>query len=115
MVKVEIENNELKREGDEEKKRRKRKVEGKKEVEERSVTKELFHSLIPIKKENKGFFLTNCFQKFILQDGRRKKSLFEGVRKKMCCFEERDIKSEAGSCTLIQNDLLKKIQGFREF
>jgi len=93
------------------KKKREIKKEGKYEVEEMSVIKDLSYPHIPVKKKRiKDFFMINCFQNIILQDGWRKKSLFEGIKRKMCCFEEREIESEAGSSTLKQKDLLKKFK-----
>jgi len=55
-----------------EKKGENRKEGEKYEVVESGVSKELSHSFMPIKEEKKGlFFLINCFQKIILQDGQR--------------------------------------------
>jgi len=69
MVRVEIEKNEIKREGDEENRREKRIKEGnnKKSEDEMSAIKDL--SYPPIHVEKKDVFSINCFLKIILQDG----------------------------------------------
>jgi len=111
MERVEIEKNEIKREEDEEKSKEKRKEEEnnkKSENEDKSVRKDLSYPPIPEKKNKKGCFFNKLLPKNYFWP--KKKSLFEKGRRKMCCFEERDIKPEAGSNTLIQKDFLKKFK-----
>jgi len=83
---------------------------GKYKVKESEVSKELYHSHMPVKKEENNFLLINFFQKVSLLDVQRKKKTFEGIKRKMCCFEGKDIKSEAGSSSLKLKDLPKKLK-----
>jgi len=54
--------------------------------------------------------MINYFQKNILHHGWKKKAFFEGNKSKICCFQDRDIESEAESNFLKPKDLSKKFR-----
>jgi len=52
--------------------------------------------------------MINCFKKIILQMV-GEKNFFERIRRKMCCFEEKDIEQEAGNGFFEAEKLPQKI------
>jgi len=103
MVKVEEENGENRKEGE------------KCDVVKSRVAKELSHSSMHVKKEKKGLFLDKLLPKNYFAGWSEKKTFFDGIRRKICCFEDRDIESEAGSSFFEAKRFSKEIQGSREF
>jgi len=98
MVKIEKENGENRKEGE------------KCEVVESRVSKELSHSLMHVRKEKKRLFPDKLLPKSYFAGWPEKKSFFEGIKMKICCFEDRDIDLEVESNSFNLKDLPKKFR-----
>jgi len=103
MVKVEEDKGENRKEG------------YKCEVVESRVSKELSDSHVHVKTEKKGLFYDKLLPKNYFARWLEKKTFFDGIRRKICCFENRDIELEVGSSLLKLKYLPKKFKDLGSF
>jgi len=68
-----------------------------------------------VKREKKGLFFDKLLPKSYFAGWPEEKTFFDGIRRKICCFEDRDIKPEARRIFFEAKRLAKEIQGYREF
>jgi len=59
------------------------------EVVESRVSKELSHSLMHVRKENKRLFPDKLLPKNYFAGWPEKNTFFEGIKRKICCFEDK--------------------------